>query len=123
MKPYKCIQRKDCYKMEIVTWKHVIVYKLLILDRNTLRYTTVWKSFVLNGNTWYPITVVKNDYRHIKKMQQNIENIIMIILIKKLHTKYRYIQIMYAIPQFLHIKQPQIGWHAIKMNQSVTSYL
>ena len=33
--PYNCVQTNDDSKIEVITWNHVIVYKLLVLNRNT----------------------------------------------------------------------------------------
>ena len=36
----------------MITWNHITVYGLLLLDRNTWNYKTMWKSFELDRNTW-----------------------------------------------------------------------
>ena len=58
LKPYTFIQTNDHYKIEMITWNHMVMYRLL-LDRNTWNYTTVYKLFVLSENTWYHISVCK----------------------------------------------------------------
>ena len=35
------------------------MYKLLKLDGYTLTHITMWKLFILDGNTWYNIIVCK----------------------------------------------------------------
>ena len=35
LKPYNCVQTNVYYLIEIITWKHKIVYKLSVLDKNT----------------------------------------------------------------------------------------
>ena len=35
------MQTNDYYQIEIVTWNHIIVYELLVLDKNTWNNTTV----------------------------------------------------------------------------------
>ena len=52
------MQTDDYLLIEIVTWKHKIVYKILkskVFDRNTWYDWTVWKLFVLYRNTWYQL--------------------------------------------------------------------
>ena len=39
------------YQIEIITWKHKMVYTLLVLHRNTWKHRTVCKLFVLDKNT------------------------------------------------------------------------
>ena len=42
------MQTKDYYyKIELVTWYQITVYKLLIFDRNTLNHITICKLSVL----------------------------------------------------------------------------
>ena len=67
------------------------VWKLFVLDRNTWNHMTLCKSFfffyffffLLDKNAWYHITVCKPDYIQkkspIKKMQSNIEDIVITI--------------------------------------------
>ena len=37
LKPYNCLLTNDYYQIEIVTWNHIIVYKLLIFHTNILK--------------------------------------------------------------------------------------
>ena len=37
----------DYYKLELVTWNHVIVYKFFVLNLNTSVYGIVYKLFAL----------------------------------------------------------------------------
>ena len=60
MKPDKCLQTNDYNKKEIVTWNHIIVYKLLILDMNTWKLTAVC-LFELDRNAWCNITVCQKN--------------------------------------------------------------
>ena len=39
--------------IKIVTWSYVIVYKILVFNKNTLNDSTVWKLLELDKNTWY----------------------------------------------------------------------
>ena len=41
LKPYYYVQTNDYYQIEIITWNHIIVYKL-VLDRNSWNHTTVY---------------------------------------------------------------------------------
>ena len=45
----------------------MIVYKLLVLDKNTWNHATVCELFILDKNTWYTNCVQTNDYRQAKK--------------------------------------------------------
>ena len=45
--------------LDINTWNHITVYKLLKLNRNIWNHTTVCKLFVLDKNTWNYITEYK----------------------------------------------------------------
>ena len=36
----------------LVTWNHIIVNKLLVLDKNTLNHITAYELFVLRIVTW-----------------------------------------------------------------------
>ena len=78
MKVCNCEQTNDYY--QIVTLNHIIEYKFLVLDRNTWNNTIAYKLFVLRILE----IVTTNDYRQIKvqikKMQWNIENIVMITI-------------------------------------------
>ena len=47
MKPYNSVQRKDYYQIVLVTWNHIIVNKLLVLDTNTWNYITVRQQIIL----------------------------------------------------------------------------
>ena len=40
--PYKSIQ-VNYYKIEIVTWNHKILYKLLVFDENTWRHIYIYQ--------------------------------------------------------------------------------
>ena len=46
------------YYWIILTWNHIIMYKLLILDSNTWNIA-VCKLLELNRNTWYNINIGK----------------------------------------------------------------
>ena len=59
MKPYNCKQTNDHYWVEIITWNHITMHKLSILDMNTWNYTNGYKLWVLDRNIWYHITVQK----------------------------------------------------------------
>ena len=50
-----------------VTWKHIIVYKLFVLDRDIWNHTIVYKLFILDRNTWYHIIVQTQAYKQIEK--------------------------------------------------------
>ena len=39
----------------MITWKYMIMYKILALDMNTLNHTGARKLFVLKRNTLYQI--------------------------------------------------------------------
>ena len=41
------------YGIRIVTLNYIIGYKLLVLDKNTLKNTSFCKLFVSDGNTLY----------------------------------------------------------------------
>ena len=71
------MQTNDYHQIEIVSWNHIIMYKLLVLERNTLDHTTLCKLFVLNKNTWYHMTVYKKEpihkkYKHTMNMISNL---------------------------------------------------
>ena len=51
LKQYKYFQTNDYYYEEIVTWNHIIIYKLFVLDWNTSDHITVCELFVLDRNT------------------------------------------------------------------------
>ena len=53
------MQTNDYYWVEIVTWNNLIVYRLLVLDRNTWNNKAVCQLFVLDRCTWYHINVYK----------------------------------------------------------------
>ena len=59
--------------MKRITWNHIIMYKMLVLDKNTLNYTTVCKLLVLNWNTWY---YVKKQMKQHKNVNINITYVI-----------------------------------------------
>ena len=46
----------DYYEIEKLTWNHIVMYKLLVLDWNTWRYMTSCKLFIFDRNTWYHIS-------------------------------------------------------------------
>ena len=69
MIPYNCVQiinirqeyLKPCVQIMGIrnTWNHIIVYKLLILDRNTWNHVyTLYTLLVLDRNTWKPVTLL-----------------------------------------------------------------
>ena len=57
----------------IINWNHIIVYKLLILDKNTWNPTILYKLFVWDKNTLYRITVCNK--KSLKKQLEKIANI------------------------------------------------
>ena len=49
LRPYNYVQTNNyCYCIGVVSWNHIIVYKLIVLDRNACDHTTECKSFVLD---------------------------------------------------------------------------
>ena len=53
---YHCLQTNDYYQIKIPSWNLIILYKILILDRNTWNDTTSCELFVLDRNTWNDTT-------------------------------------------------------------------
>ena len=49
---YNYVQTNSYYEIGIVAWNHIIVCKLLVLDRNTWNHIIAWKLLVLDRNTW-----------------------------------------------------------------------
>ena len=47
LKPYNCMQTNEYYYIEIITWNHITMCKLFVLDRNTW-YITVCKKNLKN---------------------------------------------------------------------------
>ena len=50
LKAYNCVKIKDCHQIEIVTWNHIVMNKILVLDRNTWNHTTIGKLSGLDKN-------------------------------------------------------------------------
>ena len=74
LKEYNCMQSNDYYLIEMVTWNHIIMYKLLVLDRNTWNHIIVYKLLVLDRNIWNHITekkIKRNNYA--KNVIMNIQ--------------------------------------------------
>ena len=64
MELYNCVQTNDYQWIRIVTLNHIVVYRLLVLDRNTLNHTTL---FVVDSYMISSIPMWKNDYRQFLK--------------------------------------------------------
>ena len=41
LKPYNFLETNDYYWIEILTWNHITVYKISVLDENILNLTTL----------------------------------------------------------------------------------
>ena len=49
-KPYICVQTNYRYLIGIVTWNDIIIYKLLVLDRNTWNDIIIYKLLEFDRN-------------------------------------------------------------------------
>ena len=75
--------------MEIVTWNYIIVYKLLVLEKNTWNHKTVI------------ITWIRQDILHCYHLRDEEEKK---TLKKQQNKKYKYKCTMYKILKLLFIK-------------------
>ena len=50
LKPYNCLKRNDYYQIGIITLNHMIVNKLLILDKNT--WYQITEKIICAENTY-----------------------------------------------------------------------
>ena len=49
------------YYIRIVTWNHMIIYKLVVLDWNFLNHE--YKLFILDKNTWNCASYLYQEYK------------------------------------------------------------
>ena len=69
------ILKKENVQLGIVTWNHIIVYKLFLLKRNTCYHIIVNELLVSDRNTWNHITVCK-PITIIDKEKYNLKRVI-----------------------------------------------